>query len=400
MLQVTIGRTAGETADSSSSVDQLRELIDAARQALQPRGIVLPEALIQSDDRLTPDSVVSYIGLERHFDQGTSIQEFAALLTERVTAIATPELGQAKVQALLAQAVASVAADNYEQALSEYSRAYYHSEPEGYQAEIARCLNDTGNIYLMNGDLTSAAALLLRAAQVSHEPSSDAASLRPQTTLSLASAQLLAGRQGEPTAAAFRLAGGEACDSGSSVLAFVALVGWARACRRSGDNSAAATALTGAAQLVATAPGSESTNPGPAHTAAGELADAVSQALAAISDQHAPATGQDHDSAFGELLLGLDVALTSSLPAGAACKLFKVNNSLSVGLFGVNFNMPDPVFNGVSIIDETIIQNMKLADDTIIQNMKISGDTIIQNMKVADDTIIQNMKMARPQSSG
>ncbi len=368
MLQLTIGRTAAQAAaaTASSAAARLSTLIDAARADLRTRGIVLPEALIQSDDQL--DSVVSFIGLERHADQVTSLDELVALLTERVAAISASPLDLAGVRALLAQAVTSVAADKYEQALSQYNRAYYHSEPHGYQAEVTRCLNDAGNIYLRNGDLATATALLQGAVQTCHEPSPEAAGLQPLATLNLATAQLLAGGPGDLTAG-FRQAGQEACDSRSSVLAFVALIGWARACCLLGDDAGAATALKGAAQLVAAAPGGE------AGHAASILGQAISEALAAVSGGSRLAEGSSHGhSVFSDLELSAANALTASLPSGAVCKVFTVNGGSSLSLFGTNYDLRDPVLESVDVIDDTIIQNMKIADDTIIQNMKLTRD--------------------------
>ncbi len=109
------------------------------------------------------------------------------------------------------------------------------------------------------------------------------------------------------------------------------------------------------------------------------LAQAIDQTLAAISagrrqhGQHGHSS-HDHDSVFSELLLSVANALTASLPSGAVCKLFKVNDSSSLGLFGTGYNSLDPVFESVDVIDDTIIQNMKVADDTIIQNMKLTPD--------------------------
>ncbi|WP_230195700.1 tetratricopeptide repeat protein [Streptomyces coriariae] len=291
----------------------------------------------------------------------TDLSEITAFLKHKIIDVSLPAVDRDGIQALLDSALQLIKREEYQESLEKYHRAYYYALLNTQALSGIRALSDVGNLYIMSGELRFAIALLNRSYALSRaEPIVDPG-IRPQIALSLANAHRLTGCPGDALQC-FDAAAKDSQYAHNPALLFLAYTGAAEAYHDLQRFKEAVSLLRRASELVSEVPSDDP------FKLVYHIERSINSILTESDEQRGFETGgpgkhaapRPSSDIFARLKEELPAAVIKSLTSAAVCKLWDVQGSLNINLFGVaNYNISHSVFRSAVAIGKGAIQNIQ-----------------------------------------
>jgi tetratricopeptide (TPR) repeat protein len=319
--------------------------------------LFLPTINYRDDPQLQSNEVTIYFGLEVRRFTVTYINDIFNFLIQKFREYNAIPADINSIRQWLFSCLEYIQQENYQYAFEIYQKAYYHSVQHNYDYELIQCLSAIGNILLINGDVSSAATLLSRAAFISTSSNIVDASFKAQIALNAANIWRF-----DPTDLTqplqFYL---QACHvsyyCGNSTIFFLSLIGQAEIHYLSRNYNAALFTFEQAKLMVLT-------QPNPANY---QIAFNLQQNISAIwqhicYEQQHQQTGETtpaSPSLFEEIKKVAISAIVNSVITAGVFKIFQVAGISAISIFGKSeYKFNQPIFNAPTVIGDNNLQKL------------------------------------------